>query len=387
MTLVARHSALSDIGLRRKTNEDTFVVAPPLFAVCDGMGGAQAGEVASRLAAEALVAGVASGSTLRAAAEQANAAVFAHADDDEAYAGMGTTLTAALLEEDTGHFVHIGDSRAYLLRDGELTQVSDDHSLVAEMVRDGRLTEEEAAAHPHRSVLSRALGTDESADLDEFAVDLRSGDVLLLCSDGLSGPVTDRAVAEALGLEDPDEAVATLIAEARRHGGPDNITAVVLRFEEGPAAGEAGAAPRDEAAEGPAEDGRDSDSRPAVDADESGAAAAPAQSSTESVGDAGKTGARRLGCLAGLLALLVVAGLVGVVVLSSVFYVSVDEDRLTLYSGVPVDVGPVPLHVVYRSSSRTYTSLTEAQREFVDERDLRSKDAALDLARDLEMWQ
>lgn len=387
MTLFARHSALSDIGLRRKTNEDIFVVAPPLFAVCDGMGGAQAGEVASRLAAEALAAGVASGSTLRAAAEQANAAVFAHAGDDEAYAGMGTTLTAALLEEDTGHFVHIGDSRAYLLRDGELTQVSDDHSLVAEMVRDGRLTEEEAAAHPHRSVLSRALGTDESADLDEFAVDLRSGDVLLLCSDGLSGPVTDRAVAEALGLEDPDEAVATLIAEARRHGGPDNITAVVLRFEEGLAVGEAGAAPREEAAEGPAEDGRDSDSRPAVDADESGAAAAPAQSLTEPDGDAGKTGARRLGCLAGLLALLVVAGLVGVVVLSSVFYVSVDEDRLTLYSGVPVDVGPVPLHVVYRSSSRTYTSLTEAQRELVDERDLRSKDAALDLARDLEMWQ
>ncbi len=236
MTLVARHSALSDIGLRRKTNEDTFVAAPPLFAVCDGMGGAQAGEVASRLAAEALTAGVANGSTLLVAADQANAVVFARAGEDEGHTGMGTTLTAALLEEDTGHFVHIGDSRAYLLRDGELTQVSEDHSLVAEMVRDGRLTEEEAAAHPHRSVLSRALGTDESVDLDEFAVDLRPGDVLLLCSDGLSGPVTDRAIAEALGLEDPDEAVATLIAEARRHGGPDNITAIVLRFEEGPAA-------------------------------------------------------------------------------------------------------------------------------------------------------
>ena len=385
MTLVARHSALSDIGLRRKTNEDTFVAAPPLFVVCDGMGGAQAGEVASRLAAEALAAGVANGSTLLAAAEQANAVVFARAGDDEAHTGMGTTLTAALLEEDTGHFVHIGDSRAYLLRDGELTQVSEDHSLVAEMVRDGRLTEEEAAAHPHRSVLSRALGTDESVDLDEFAVDLRPGDVLLLCSDGLSGPVTDRAIAEALGLEDPDEAVATLIAEARRHGGPDNITAVVLRFEEGPVAGEAGAALGDEAAEGPAEHGHDPDGRPA--ADESGAAAAWAQSSTESAGDAGKTGARRLGCLAGLLALLVGAGLVGAVVLSSVFYVSVDEDRLTLYSGVPVEVGPVPLHVVYRSSSRTYASLTHAQRELVDERDLMSKDSALDLARDLEMWQ
>ncbi len=387
MTLVARHSALSDIGLRRKTNEDAFVAAPPLFAVCDGMGGAQAGEVASRLAVEALAAGVANGSTLLAAAEQANAVVFARAGDDEAHTGMGTTLTAALLEEDTGHFVHVGDSRAYLLRDGELTQVSEDHSLVAEMVRDGRLTEEEAAAHPHRSVLSRALGTDESVDLDEFAVELRPGDVLLLCSDGLSGPVSDRAIVEALGFEDPDEAVATLITEARRHGGPDNITAVVVRFEGGPVAGEAGAALGDEAAEGPAEDGHDPDGGLAADADESEATAASARSSTESAGDAGKTGARRLGCLAGLLSLLVGAGLVGVVVLSSVFYVSVDEDRLALYSGVPVEVGPVPLHIVYRSSSRTYASLTQAQRELVDERDLMSKDSALDLARDLEMWQ
>jgi len=194
VTLVARPGALTDIGLHRKTNEDTFVVTPPLFAVCDGMGGAQAGEVASGLAAETLAAAVADGRPLLAAAEQANAAVFQCANDDIDHSGMGTTLTAVVLAGDTGHFAHIGDSRAYLLRDGALEQLSDDHSLVGEMVRDGRLSEEEAASHPHRSILSRALGTEPLARIDEFEVDLRAGDVLLLCSDGLSGAVPAEAI-------------------------------------------------------------------------------------------------------------------------------------------------------------------------------------------------
>ena len=151
---------------------------------------------------------------------------------------MGTTLTAVVLDGDTGHFVHVGDSRAYLLRDGELEQLSDDHSLVGEMVRDGRLSAEEAVTHPHRSILSRALGTEPLARIDEFEVDLRAGDVLLLCSDGLSGAVPAEAIGKALGRADPDEAAARLIAEARKHGGPDNITAVVLRFDEPLAADE-----------------------------------------------------------------------------------------------------------------------------------------------------
>ena len=250
MTLVVHPGALTDIGLHRKTNEDIFVVAPPLFAVCDGMGGAQAGEVASGLAAETLAAAVADGRPLLAAAEQANAAVFQCANDDIDHSGMVTTLTAVVLEGDTGHFAHIGDSRAYLLRDGALEQLSDDHSLVGEMVRDGRLSEEEAASHPHRSILSRALGTEPLARIDEFEVDLRAGDVLLLCSDGLSGAVPAEAISKALGRADPDDAAAKLIAEARKHGGPDNITAVVLRLDEPRAADEEVtlAAPADDAA-------------------------------------------------------------------------------------------------------------------------------------------
>ena len=220
MTLVARHGALTDIGLHRKTNEDTFVVQPPLYAVCDGMGGANAGEVASGLAAETLAAEVARGTPLHAAAEAANAAVFQRAHDNVEQTGMGTTLTAFVLEGDTARFAHIGDSRAYLLRDGELRQVSDDHSLVGEMVRDGRLTEEEAAVHPHRSILSRALGTEPQARIDEFTEDLLPGDVLLLCSDGLSGPVPADAIRVALTRSDPQQAAERLILEARRAGRP-----------------------------------------------------------------------------------------------------------------------------------------------------------------------
>jgi protein phosphatase len=232
VTLVARHGALTDIGLHRKTNEDTLVVQPPLYAVCDGMGGAQAGEVASGLAAETLAAGVAAGTPLLEAAQAANAAVFARANANAEHSGMGTTLTAFVLERASAHFVHIGDSRAYLLRDGLLEQVSDDHSLVGEMVRDGRLTEADAAVHPHRSILSRALGTEAVVDIDEFAVDLRAGDVLLLCSDGLSGPVAAEGIRKALPRDDPQAAAGALVKEARKHGGPDNITAVVVRLDE-----------------------------------------------------------------------------------------------------------------------------------------------------------
>jgi protein phosphatase len=379
VTLVARYSALSDIGLHRKTNEDAVVAAPPLYAVCDGMGGAQAGEVASALAAETLAASVAGGLSLFVAVEAANAAVFARARGDSAHAGMGTTLTAVLLEADTGHFVHVGDSRAYLWRDGKLTQLSDDHSLVAEMVRGGRLTEEEAAVHPHRSVLSRALGTESTVRLDEFVVDLRAGDVLLLCSDGLSGPVAAPDMARALSLRDVDEAARTLIDEARRQGGPDNITALVLRFEAAPAEVVGTAASASAVLDDVAPEAGSADASQYAGVSGAEPVAVPAM---------GAARPRRRGmiALAVCLALLVVVGLAGGVIISGVFYVTVDEGRLAVFSGLPIEVGPVPLHAVYRSSSRLYSSLSEADRAVVDARGLRGKDDALELGRDLGMW-
>ena len=374
MTLVARPGALSDIGLHRKTNEDTFVVAPPLFAVCDGMGGAQAGEVASGLATETLAAAVAAGRPLLAAAEQANAAVFERADDDIGHKGMGTTLTAVVLEDDSGHFVHIGDSRAYLLRDGALEQLSDDHSLVGEMVREGRLSEEEAATHPHRSILSRALGTEPLARIDEFAVDLRAGDVLLLCSDGLSGPVPAEAIRKALGRADPDDAAAKLIAEARKHGGPDNITAVVLRLDEPPAADEAVtlAVPADEAATVAL-------AVPAAPPEPHSAPDAPSPAPS-------RGSRRRLGGLAVLLALLVVVAFAGVLTISTVFFVGVDEGRLAIFSGLPTTLGPLQLNAVYRRSSLPYDSLGPDERRLVDEQGLHTRSNVMALAETLGMW-
>ncbi len=360
MTLVARHGALTDIGLHRKTNEDTFVVRPPLYAVCDGMGGANAGEVASGLAAETLAAEVAEGTPLHAAAEAANAAVFQRAHDNVEQTGMGTTLTAFVLEGGTARFAHIGDSRAYLLRDGELRQVSDDHSLVGEMVRDGRLTEEEAAVHPHRSILSRALGTEPQARIDEFTEDLLPGDVLLLCSDGLSGPVGADAIRVALTRSDPQQAAERLILEARRQGGPDNITAVVVRVDEGPHGAEEAETtlvrPADpEADEATGELPFVVASAEPDDAElETDAADALAALRAEQDGEGGppdpvaeaarrrKRSVRRLGIVAGVLVVLVVALAAGAFFLSTVFFVGVDGGTLAIYSGVPGKLGPRP---------------------------------------------
>ncbi|MFA4965296.1 MAG: protein phosphatase 2C domain-containing protein [Thermoleophilia bacterium] len=414
MTLVARHAARSDIGLHRKTNEDAVLAAPPLFVVCDGMGGARAGEVASRLAVETLAAALAGGRTLLAAAEEANAAVHAQAAADPERSGMGTTLTALTLEGDTAHFVHIGDSRAYVLRAGELEQISEDHSLVGQMVRDGRLTAEEAAVHPHRSILSRALGTEPQARFDEFAVDLLPGDVLLLCSDGLSGVVPATAIAGGLEHQMPEDAAEELVAAARAAGAPDNISAVVLRFAAAPEEGDGAEAPAaaslgDGAPPVPASGGPDAGvvpaggvdpglpgdgERPAGDLPGGGSPAAgsveaPAGASgSEVAGDGAPPvpSRRRLGCLAAALGLLAVIAAAGALAFSTVFFVGVDDGRLAIYSGLPVQVGPLQLHAIWRKSARPYASLSEAERRVVDARGLHGEDGVMALSSALGMW-
>jgi protein phosphatase len=239
--LAARYAARSDIGLSRQTNEDSWLARPPVFAVADGMGGARAGEVASRVALETLVTGVAdldprdrhgAGELLLSAAEGANRRVWELSTEHASTAGMGTTLTALALCADAARLVHIGDSRAYALRDETLTQLTDDHSLVAEMVRSGELAPEETAAHPLRSVLSRALGTEPDPTFDLLDVDLLAGDTILLCSDGLTGRVEDDRIATLLAGADPEEIAQSLVAEALENGGPDNITVLVVRLEE-----------------------------------------------------------------------------------------------------------------------------------------------------------
>ncbi|MFL5955587.1 MAG: Stp1/IreP family PP2C-type Ser/Thr phosphatase [Gaiellaceae bacterium] len=236
---IAASYAGTDPGRKRRRNEDAYVIAPPLFAVADGMGGAQAGEVASGLAAGALEESGANGGGERRVVEliqEANRRVHDRATTDAATAGMGTTITAALVEPD-GRVVfgHVGDSRAYLLREDRLEQLTDDHTLVAELVRRGELSPGEAEVHPQRSVITRALGTDPDVDVDAFSVDAQAGDVFLICSDGLSSMVDAGDIEEILRRHRGDLPAASraLIQAANRGGGEDNITAVLFSVEEG----------------------------------------------------------------------------------------------------------------------------------------------------------
>jgi protein phosphatase len=234
---VGRSAGLSDTGRKRRQNEDAYVCEPPLFAIADGMGGAQAGEVASGLAAAAFEEGAAAihgEDGVATLVRAANARIFERAVHDPTVAGMGTTATVAVVDESAGTMTlaHVGDSRAYRYRGGALEQLTTDHSLVGELVRSGRLTEDEAAVHPHRSVITRALGTDADVEVDTLTVEIVPGDLVLLCSDGLSAMVRDEEIArvlEATGAA-PREAGEALIAAANAAGGEDNVTVVLFEL-------------------------------------------------------------------------------------------------------------------------------------------------------------
>ena len=232
-----RAGAATDVGLVRSNNQDQFLVAERLFAVADGMGGHAAGEVASLTALEALRAafdGDRTADGLADAVRNANRAVWDRAHEQRDLRGMGTTLTAVALvvddrEDEVLAIVNVGDSRAYLLRDGELDQLTDDHSVPAELHRAGRLSPSEAAAHPQRNVLTRALGVDPDVEVDCFRVTPYRGDRLALASDGLFNEVDDRDIARVLRTEpDPEKAAEELVRLARDGGGNDNITVVVV---------------------------------------------------------------------------------------------------------------------------------------------------------------
>jgi serine/threonine protein phosphatase PrpC len=239
-----RHGAATDVGLVRQHNEDSWFAQSPLFAVADGMGGHEAGEVASSMALETLgrdagepPAGADTGEWLAATVRGANEAVFEHGSLRGGMLRMGTTLTAAYVTPDAIWIAHVGDSRAYLLHDGQLRQITDDHSLVAEWVREGRLSADEAAVHPQRSVITRALGIEDTVAVDVVRIVPALGDRLLLCSDGLTGPVDDEAIAEVLThVANPSHAAERLVELANEGGGEDNITVVIVEVMEAPAA-------------------------------------------------------------------------------------------------------------------------------------------------------
>jgi PPM family protein phosphatase len=398
MLRVAEQYSGSDTGRQRRANEDSLMVRSPLFVVADGMGGAQAGEVASHLAAEAFRSGLPDAAepeqALAGLAQEANARIheLSHANAEQA--GMGTTLTAVYVGEREVAIAHVGDSRAYVLRDGQLRRLTDDHSLVDELMRQGRLTPEEAVEHPQRSVITRALGIEGTVDVDTRSVRGHAGDIYLICSDGLTTMVSEQRIADVLrGAGRLREAGERLIAEANAAGGRDNITVILLRLEE-----VGGAATQD--------DETTLTGIPAVRPGQgAGAPAATVEPATASRlapaarrSPRGPSGGRprrrswrprRVGVLLGTLAVLalIVAG--AFLALQSVYFIGTNERGLvTLYQGVPFTLpGNIDLFSRQYVSGVGASTLTARQRSTLLDHSLRSESKAASLIRSLELDQ
>lgn len=231
----------TDVGKVRANNQDAPIVSEKLrlYGVADGMGGHKGGEVASTSARDDLLRELEgktpSVATLSSAIEEVNRQIYHQQEHDDALTGMGTTLSVLWMSDNFVYIGHVGDSRVYLLRDGEFKQMTLDHSLVEQLVREGVLTEEEAQNHPMRNIITRAIGTDESVEVDVVVEERRKGDLWLACSDGLHGLVDDRQIRDALRQYAPEKAADVLLKAALDAGGRDNVTLVIVHDGEEPA--------------------------------------------------------------------------------------------------------------------------------------------------------
>jgi protein phosphatase len=388
---LTQHAVVTDPGRRRRRNEDAYVVQPPLFAVADGMGGAQAGEVAARIAAAALRdSGTDHGEdAVVALIQEANRRVYEAAVADDARAGMGTTMTAALVEEGTVRIGHVGDSRAYRVRDGMLDQLTEDHSLVAELVRSGKLSPEEADVHPQRSVITRVLGTDPEVDVDTFEVEAQPGDVFMICSDGLTSMVDDDAILAVLGRgKSLKQAARGLVDEANRGGGEDNITVILFELGEGEPDDTAGF-PAVVEEELPLDDERtltELDAIPAVD-DTMLVSRAEVD---ERTGGRKKTErhSRVPRTAIAVISATIVVVLAALVVwtLSRSYFVGVQPDgHVAVYQGFPWNVvGSIRLYRVRYESPVLAGQLSQGERRKLFDHDLRSYGRALDAVKQYE---
>ncbi|MGZ8625738.1 MAG: Stp1/IreP family PP2C-type Ser/Thr phosphatase [Actinomycetota bacterium] len=347
-------AAASDVGRVREGNEDAYLVLEPLFVVADGMGGARGGEVASNLAIQTIRRLFEAGEgSLPDQVQEANRVVFERSQRDREVAGMGTTLTAALLEDGALRLAHVGDSRAYLLRDGELHLVTEDHTLVRRMVQAGEITAEQAETHPHRNILTRALGVDGIIDVDEGILELRVGDRVLLCTDGLTGMVRAEEIRAVLaGQPDPQEAVDLLVRAANRAGGVDNITALLLDVRggdpnPGAARRRAETAAADEAASGEPAGAPRSHDTPVAPAPTPAPAPAPTRPSRPAGRVARSRRVRRIGIGAGAAIAVIVLSVVALrLYLDTQWFVGVSSGRVAVFRGVPAEVAGLDLHSV-----------------------------------------
>ncbi|MDQ3675307.1 MAG: Stp1/IreP family PP2C-type Ser/Thr phosphatase [Actinomycetota bacterium] len=394
------HYSHSDTGRQRRTNEDAYLARAPVFVVADGMGGAQAGEVASQLAVETFEHGLGAASSasaeelLAARAQEANTRIHEMSQEQPRHAGMGTTLTAAHVGEHDVAIAHVGDSRAYRLRGGQFERLTEDHSLVEEMRRRGQLTAEEADEHPQRSVITRALGPEPDVRVDTHSWRGEAGDIYLLCSDGLTSMVSEARVADIVrSSADLGAAGRTLIAAANDAGGRDNITVVLFALEEVDGA--------DPAIEQPTTAGqtalKTADVRSAVARDVQAAPApraeprrlqprppaggAPARTERSRRGRRWATGFA-------VFALLVVPlALGGYIANQAVYFVGADDDGfVTVYRGLPYELpGGISMYKVNYVSGVPLRSLPDRRRKQLTDHTLRSHDDANDLVRELEL--
>jgi protein phosphatase len=355
-------AAKTDVGLVRGANEDSYMADGPLFAVADGMGGHVAGDVASQTAIKAIVDTAASHppstpEDLELYVKRANQDIWEKATADSRLRGMGTTCTLLYIDGSTAYLAHVGDSRAYLFRGGELSQLSEDHTLVQRMVKEGRLRQDEAAHHPQRNIITRTLGVDPEVDVDLLTFELIEGDRLLINSDGLSSMIGDEAIKRTMAAaETADDAAAGLIEAALEAGGEDNITVIVLDVESDD--GEKSSAPaRVETQPREVSIGASSDE---VELDEPlENAKAPQRSRL----------ARTL--LVTLLVLAILgAGAYGATryALANSWYIGAnDAGAITIYRGIPDEIAGLNLKEEYEASSLEVSDLPPSYRESVVE--------------------
>jgi protein phosphatase len=370
MIRVSQHSERTDTGRQRQANEDSLLARSPLFVVADGMGGAQAGEVASLTAVQAFEGGLPGGShedALQASISSANRTIHDRAHSDPSLAGMGTTITAAAVDSERELVVigHVGDSRAYRLRDGILQRLTRDHSLVEEMRRRGQITEEQAEDHPQRSIITRALGPEPEVEVDIQSVPSEPGDVFLLCSDGLTTMVGDERIRDLI-VSSPSLDVATrsLIEEANRAGGRDNITVVLFEVED------------------PA---RPVSRRDGPTLLQRGRNRSRAADTAAEERDRRGIGRVVVGSLAALLIVAVILG-AGYVASRQVWFLGTDEaGRVALYQGVPWELPfGITLYDEKYSTIVQTSELSPQRQDSVTGHALRSQDDAVSLIEDIE---
>jgi len=379
----------TDTGRQRSENEDSLFVRAPIFVVADGMGGAQAGEVASKIAAEAFDRDLPEGPPerfLRETVEAANRRIHELARADPSRAGMGTTTTAAIVDASAEEvaIAHVGDSRAYRLRRGRLERLTRDHSLVEEMRRKGQITDAQAEDHPQRSIITRALGPEPEVEVDLQTVPAGPGDVFLLCSDGLTTMISEERIAALLAAADSmAAAVRSLIDEANGAGGRDNITALAFRLEDA-------AAPRGESREEATLVGAAAEEAGLTATEVRRRAAAAAQQRRERL-TASPRGARTRTAAKALVVVAILAALAFGAWYGNrqVWFLGTDDGgRVSLYRGLPYELPfGVSLYQERYASPIQTEELPSRRREAVTGHSIRSREDAVSLIEDIERSQ